>query len=158
MPSVQNDILYRLWCTHIILSISIDIALYYIIQTSKIREYFWWSNKKAFLSLYMWLIAIYNILNWLFGWYINLGGVGHCYAWQVWVPYFIHYIYIHILDTLCDHNIFVFFYNLLYCALTWNGSPYGDGQRLPFLVHCGASQIDVMNGIWQMVTGTITYW
>ena len=32
----------------------------------------------------------------------NLGGVGHCYAWQVLVFYFIHFIYIHILDTLCD--------------------------------------------------------
>ena len=26
---------------------------------------------------------------------INLGGVGHCYAWQVWVPHFIYFIYIH---------------------------------------------------------------
>jgi hypothetical protein len=26
----------------------------------------------------------------------HLGGVGHCYAWQVWVPCFIHFIYTHI--------------------------------------------------------------
>jgi hypothetical protein len=26
-----------------------------------------------------------------------LGGVGHCYAWQVWVSYFIYFICIHIL-------------------------------------------------------------
>ena len=26
---------------------------------------------------------------------IYLGGVGHCYAWQVWVLYFIHFIYIY---------------------------------------------------------------
>ena len=34
-------------------------------------------------------------------------GVGHCYVWLVWVPYFIHFVYICILCT--HHDIFVFF-------------------------------------------------
>jgi hypothetical protein len=31
----------------------------------------------------------------------------------------------------------------------------GHGQRLPFLVHCGASQIEAVDGICQMGTDTI---
>jgi hypothetical protein len=50
---------------------------------------------------------------------LYLGGVGHCYAWLVWVPCFIHFIYTHMLCT--HHDIFVFFYHILYFRYTVYG-------------------------------------
>jgi hypothetical protein len=45
----------------------------------------------------------------------NLGGVGHCYAWQGWVLYFIPFIYTHILGTLL-------YFSTNYCTIMTLGS------------------------------------
>jgi len=55
--------------------------------TWHLLKVFWWSfGAMIFICSNLWDKAQNDFLHG------NLVGVGHCYAWQVWVPYFVHVI------------------------------------------------------------------
>ena len=65
----------------------------------------------GYISWTIYEYGLYSCLHQINKVWQYLVGVGHCYAWQVWVPYFIHFIYICILYT--HHDIFLFFINFI---------------------------------------------
>ena len=54
-----------------------------------------------------------------------LGG-SHCYAWQVGVPYFIHFIFICMLGTHIDFSTIYFILNILYMDINRSTTPLGQ--------------------------------